>query len=62
MPSNETVPAEILTFSCYRCGEVLETEFLTDEIEVCRCGATALDHGAIRIDIGFDAGMGVDDS
>ena len=49
--ADENVLAEILTFSCYRCDEILETESLTDAVEICRCGATTLDHGVVRIDI-----------
>jgi hypothetical protein len=45
------VPAEILIFSCGVCGEVLSTEALSTEMEICKCGATALDEGVVRIEL-----------
>ncbi len=43
-----TTPATSVKVWCFWCGDELETLSLHDEIMVCSCGRTFLDHGTVR--------------
>lgn len=45
----ESTPAEEITVECMFCGDELHTDSLSEDMVMCQCGTTALDHGIVRL-------------